>query len=231
MQASLPHRHRRPMPAAPLAAAARAKPLLACGVVAAAISFTTDLTAGATWPGYNFVTESASVLTVPGTPSRPFVVALQLAANVLVVAFAYGLWLASGRRRSLKAIAVLVALSAGLQSIAVTVFPFNPDRGTGEFVNTANVVLMAPSIGAWFLAIGLGAFAFRNWFRYLSIGLLLALLVEDVVATAGASLLVAGGHAGSLVGLQERSMGYGFWAWVAALALVQLNALRTGSRA
>ena len=231
MQARLPHRQRRPLPAIPLTAATRTQPLLACGVVATAISFATDLTAGTIWPGYNFLTQSASVLTVPGAPSRPFVIALQLAANVLVVAFAYGLWLAPGRKRSLKAIAILVALSAVLQSIAVTVFPFHPDGGTGEFVNTANVVLMAPSIGAWFLAIGLGAFAIRNWFRYLSIGLLLALLVEDLVATAGASLLVAGGHAGSRVGLQERSMGFGFWAWVAVLALVQLGALRSSGSA
>lgn len=201
--------------------------LLIAGVLAATISFATDVAAGLMRPGYNFASQSSSVLTTLGASSRPFVVGLDLVANALVIAFAVGLWLTAGHKRSPRVIAGLVAGSAVLQSIAVVVFPFNPAGARDDFTNSLNVVLMAPTIGAWILAIVLGAVAYRNWFRFFSIGLLLAWLVEDVLATSGASLLVAGGVPGSLVGLQERSMGYGFWLWVALLAIVQFRAQST----
>lgn len=206
----------------------RRQVLLVCGLLAAAISWATDITAAATRTGYDAVLQSASVLTVPGAPSRLPVVGMQLVANGLVVAFAFGLWSTGGGKRIPRLIAALVTVSAVLQTIAVVWFPFIPGRPAGDAANSLNVALMAPSIAGWFLAIALAAFSQPTWLRLFSIALLLALLVEDLLATAGAAWLVPGAHAGSLVGLQERATGYGFWAWIALVAWACLLGTRRG---
>lgn len=198
--------------------------LLLCAIGAGVVTGAIDLIAGALRPGYNFAFQSISVLSAPGAPTRPFVLGFDLVVDALVIAFAVGLWLSAGQKHAIRALAGLLVSAAVLQSVAVVLFPYHPDEPSSSFANTMNVALMAPSIVGWFLAIVLGAVAFRNWFRWFSISLLVALLVEDFLATAGASLFVAGGHPGSLVGFQERANVYGFYTWVALLALVQLGA-------
>ena len=203
------------------------RPLLRCGIFASALFCATDVLAGTMRPGYNFATQSMSVLSAPGAPTRLLVLPLDLAANLLVVAFGIGVWRSAGQKRSLRAIGGLLVATAVLQSVAVAFFPFRPAQPTSTIANKMNVALMAPSIAGWFLAVALAAVPFRNWFRFCSIGLLGAWLVEDVLATAGASLFISAGHPGSMVGIQERSMAYGVYAWLILLALVQLRAGQT----
>ena len=198
--------------------------LLVCGVVAAVVSAAADLIASAARPGYNLASQSASVLTEPGAPTRTFVVGYNLTVGLLVIAFAIGLWLSAGRKRFLRVIAGVLVIAAMLQGVAVVLYPFHPGEPNSSPANTINVALMAPSVAGWFLAIALGAVAFKSWFRWFSVSLLVALFVEDFLTTAGASWFVAGGSAGSLVGIQERASGYGFYAWLALLSLVQVRA-------
>ena len=200
------------------------RPLLLCAVLAAVVTAANDLIAGSLRPGYNFASQSISVLSAPGAPSRPIALGFDLVVDVLVIAFAVGLWLTADEKRSLRAIAGLLVTSALLQSSAVVFFPFRPGEPTSSLANTLNVAMMAPSIVGWFLSIALGGLAFRNWFRWFSLSILVALFVEDFLATAGAYLFVAGGHPGSLVGIQERANVYSFYAWLGALALAQLKA-------
>jgi hypothetical protein len=214
-------RHRRGLPSQGFGTLQRL--LLACGVFGPVVLFATDLFAGMARPGYNFVIQSASVLGAPGAPTRPVVVGLDLVADVLVMAFGVGVWISAGNRRTLRVIGGLLVMTVMLQMVALAFFPFHPGESTSGYANTMNVALMAPSIVGWFLAIAVGAVAFQSWFRFFSIALLVALLVEDVLTTAGASLFVSGGHPGSLVGIQERAMAYGFYVWMAVLALIQLR--------
>jgi hypothetical protein len=198
--------------------------LLVSGIFASVLTYATDLIAGTMRPAYNFARQSASVLSAPDAPTRAVVLPLDLLADGLVVACGVGVWLSAGRRRSLRAIGGLLVASAVLQAVAVAFFPFRPAQPASRMANKLNVAFMAPSIVGWFLIVVLGAMPFRNWFRFFSVGLLAVWLVEDVLATAGASLFVAGGQSGSMVGLQERSMAYGFYAWLALLACVCLRA-------
>jgi hypothetical protein len=201
--------------------------LLVSGIFASILTYATDLIAGTMRPGYNFARQSASVLSAPDAPTRALVLPLDLVADGLVVACGVGVWLSAGRRRSLRTIGGLLVASAVLQAVAVAFFPFRPAQPASTVANKLNVALMAPSIVGWFLIVVLGAVPFRNWFRFFSVGLLAAWFVEDVLATAGASLFVAGGQPGSMVGLQERSMAYGFYAWLALFAYLRFRTVRS----
>jgi hypothetical protein len=191
--------------------------LLLSGIIAALLYVATDIAAGTILPGYNFASQSTGYLSTPGASTRTMVVVLFLVVYSLVCVFGATLWLTAGGSWSLHLIAGLLIGSAVLQAVAVAFFPYQP----GETVTSLNTLIQIPSIVSWFIVIALGIVAFQNWFRYFSIGVLLAWLVEDLLATAGASLLVPGAHSGSFIGFQERFMAYSVYLWIALLAILR----------
>jgi hypothetical protein len=191
--------------------------LILTGVIALILYVATDIAASILQPGYNIASQSTGALSMPGASTRTMVVVLFLAVYSLVCVFGVTLWLTAGGSWSLRLIAGLLIGSAVLQGVAVAFFPYHP----GQTLSSLNVIIQIPSILGWFVVIALGIVAFQNWFRYLSIGLLLAFLVQDLLLTAGASLLVPGGHSGSLIGLQERSQAYEVYLWIALLAVAR----------
>jgi hypothetical protein len=191
--------------------------LLLSGIIAPILYVATDIAAGALLPGYNFASQSTGALSTPGASTRTMVAVLFLVVYSLICVFGATLWLTAGGSWSLRLIAGLLIFSAVLQAVAVAFFPYRP----GETVTSLNTLVQIPSIVGWFLVIALEIVAFHNWFRYFSLGLLLAIVVEDLLATVGASLLVPGGHSGSLIGLQERFQAYGVYLWIALLAVLR----------
>jgi len=91
----------------------------------------------------------------------------------------------------------------------------------GAAVSTITVVLGAVSMIFFLLAIGFGAAAHRNWFRFYSIGILVTFLVLTIFGFLVAPQIAAGT---SLVGVQERTMIYGYLLWVVVLDIVLLRA-------
>ena len=72
------------------------------------------------------------------------------------------------------------------------------------------------------VAIGLGAVAFSNWFRYYSIATLAAFAFLAVLKVYLIPLLLPGPDSPT-IGLQERTMGFGYFLWVSMLALTVLR--------
>ena len=193
------------------------------GILVPIILAVTDVVGGFQTPGYNFASESASALASPGAPTRPLVLTLQLVSAIAIVAFASGLWQASPQDRVRRAIAGSLVAIEGLSLVALLAFPWHSAEPADSPANVLNLALMAPSIVLWFLTIGTGL-AMRNPLRYFSLALLLAFLVLTVLAV-GVGPLIAG-QPGPRVGLQERSMIYGCWLWLGALATLQLRSLQ-----
>jgi hypothetical protein len=80
------------------------KALLVCGILAAFLYGGTDILAGLLRTGYRFDSQSASILSASGTATRLFVLPLLLVADLLLAAFAIGVWFSAGRTWGLRVI-------------------------------------------------------------------------------------------------------------------------------
>lgn len=202
--------------------------LLVCGILSSLVYVGTDILAGMLWEGYSFVSQSVSELSAVGAPTRTLVVPLYLAYDVLLIAFALGVWVLAGRNRAQRVTALMVIGNAVIALVVVIFFPIHLGEAMSTFPNTMNVILMGVSVLCYLLAMGFGAAAYKNWFRFYSIGTLLTYLVLAVFRLLTASQIPAG-ESVSLVGIQERTMIYGYLLWVLVLAIVLLRAKKEPS--
>ena len=192
------------------------KLLLFSGVIASLLAVGTDALAGMLWDSYSFTFQSISELSAISAPTRPLVFPLNLIYNALLVAFGLGIW-ESSRKRAMRIIAGLLFGNAIISFVVVIFFPMH----FGEAVSAIHLVLMAMNvIFLQMLTIVLGAVAFRNWFRFYSIGTLLAFLVLTIFGLFVAPQIIPGPPQS---GLQERVMGYGYLLWQAMLSIVILR--------
>jgi len=195
--------------------------LLTCGIVASLLFVGTDILAGALWHGYSFIAQSISELSAAGAPTRRLVLPLNLIYYALMIAFGLGVWRLATQNPALRVTALMVAGNAVISAVAVAFFPMHPGEAVGTLANTMNIVLLGVGMLFFLLAMGFGAAAFRNWFRFYSIGTLLAYLVLTILRLSGALPVPAGQSA--LVGAQERTMVAGYLLWVVMLAIVLLR--------
>jgi len=195
------------------------KVLLICGILAALIYIVTDVIASLVRPGYNFVTTTANLLIAHGSPTRSFVLPLNVLAHLLLLGFALGVWFAAGDIWVFRVMACLLAANAILSLLAGLVFPWHPGDAMDTDTNKANLALMASSVVVLFLAVVLGIFANHNWMRGFTIGLIALFLVLAVYSVLRFRL-AAGAPPQTLIGVQERTMFYGELIWLILQAAV-----------
>jgi hypothetical protein len=146
---------------------------LVSGSLASLLAVGTDVLAGMLWEGYSFTSQSISELSAIGAPTRSIVFGLNLLYATLVAAFGLGVW-GHGRKCIIRIISVLLLGNAAITIVVVTFFPMQ----LGEPLSATHLSLMAINvILLQMLSIVFSAVVFRNWFRYYSIGTLLAFLV------------------------------------------------------
>lgn len=197
----------------------RRKALLLCGILAPLLFLVTDLLANAVWQEYNPVTQSISELSAPGAPTRALAVPLIVLYYVLIAAFGLGVWGAAGQTRALRITAGLIA-GNGILGLAALFFPMYPSEPAGILPNILNTVILGLSTLSILLAIASGVFSFRDWFRWYSLGTLLAFVVLTLVGIWIAPGIDTGGPR---IGVQERTMVYGCLLWVMVLAVLLLQ--------
>jgi hypothetical protein len=199
------------------------KVLLACGVLAALLYIGTDILAGLLSKGYHFDSQSANLLSAFGAATRPYVLSLNITADILLIAFSLGVWFSADRNWILRLMACLLAGNAVFFMIAVVFFPLHPGEPVNSPANTLNTIIMAVSVFLLLFAIGFGAAGNHNWIRYFSIGILLVFLVLTILGIYVFPRMAAGPPV-SRVGIQERTMFYSELLWLALQALVLLRA-------
>lgn len=187
--------------------------LLLCGVLALVVFVVADLAAGLQWNGYSFIWKSIGELTAIGAPTRSFATPLFIVQSAVLIAFGAGVWGEAGANTPLRVIAALL-VGSGLASLAATIF-FPAQAGVRPSPSSAIVISGAAAVILLLGAIGFGAAAFSNWFRFYSIGTLAIFVLLAIVGFVA--------QAEPHVGLQERVMAYGSLAWVGLLAIVLLG--------
>jgi hypothetical protein len=197
--------------------------LIACGIAAALIYIGADLFAAVRYPGYSLADQAVSELFAIGAPTSSLVVALFSLSSVLLIGFAAGIALAAQGNRMLLVVAAMFAASALDALVLWNVFPMHMRGEERTFTDVMHLVFGANPF-VW-LAIGFAAAAFRNWFRPVSIAVLILLFLPAVFAFRYAPALDAGDPTPGL-GLLERAAQYGYQAWQILLAVLLLR--RTG---
>jgi hypothetical protein len=200
------------------------KAQLICGILASLLYAGTDILAGILWEGYSFTDQAVSELSAIGAPTRPLVVPLYVAHDMLMIAFGSGVWRYS-HKRAQRIVGGLLVLYAVIGLVGLP-FPIHQRGAEATFTDTMHSALAGVTVLIILLAMAFGAYVYGKWFRFYSIGTLLILLV------LGAALGFMGGAQVAEMeiimpprwfGLIERVDIYGFLLWVAVLAFVQLR--------
>lgn len=199
------------------------KVLLGCGIISSVLYVATDVIASLRYPGYSYADQQISELLAKGAPSRPFMVTANLIPyDLLVIAFAGGLWASVGRTRpgqiaaaGLVGFAVFGTLGGGvfeMERREVMAAGGSTLRGTMH-LPTTGVSLLCLLVAMIFAARLLGM-RFR-YFSYTTIVIMLAfgLWVSTQAGTLAANKPTPG------MGLEERVSSYSMMLWVAVLAI------------
>ncbi|MDN3689473.1 DUF998 domain-containing protein [Cyclobacterium jeungdonense] len=194
--------------------------LLICGILGALLYPLTDIIAGNLYKGYSFNEQTVSELFAIGAPTSQLVVALFTISSLLFIAFASGIWLLSGGKRILRALAIMIVGNAVNSLVLWNFFPMHMRGIQPTFTDTMHGIL---AINPFVLvSLILGAVYFKNWFRYYSIATILLLMIMVVFAVPKA-LLVYDNQPTPGLGIMERASQYGHQLWHAILAIVLLD--------
>ncbi len=199
------------------------KVLLVCGMLASLIWMGTDILAALRYKGYNYPFDPISGLSTLDSPTRSFLNSLVNLYAVLKIAFAVGVWMTAGRKRTLRIMAVLL-FASGLIDLAAFFFPWNPSEDLRTLTNLMHAILAGGLTGLLFLlTIGFGASADGSWFRFYSYGTLLVIIVSGGIMAFLNNPRIEGSLPPPWFGLTERINAYGFMLWMLALAVILLR--------
>lgn len=196
------------------------KVLLVCGVLSSVTYLMADITGALVWDGYSYIDQTVSELSALGTPSRPIVLPIFMAYNVLTLAFAAGAITFTDRRIRLSALMLASIAALGLLS---GLFPIQQrSEHTMDFNGTMHIILTFLTVVSIIMAIATGSRARGTGFRVYSI---------TTIAVTLLSGAVAGYYGGRMVehlptpwmGVAERISIFSYMAWVAAFSIVLLQ--------
>jgi hypothetical membrane protein len=198
------------------------KSLLVYGVLASLLYIAIDVLAAIRYPDYHsFSSQMISELMANGAPTERLVDPLFLLYDVLMMAFAVGVWMASPRRRVHITGGLLFALGA-IGLLGPVCFEMDP-RGTGMSAATVRHIAITSVLGLFILAaVAVGASIRGRRFRRYSLATL-AVLVGFGVLSAYAGRGADTGEPTPWVGIAERIDIGAFLLWVAVLAVSLLG--------
>lgn len=194
------------------------KVLLACGVLSSVLYIGAELYAWTQYPGYRPIAQAFSELLAEGAPTRPFMVAVAGAPyNLLVAAFAVGVWMSAGRARLVRVTAATLLVYAVVSYLGGTVFQMDPREVEGSTRTLVHGWATGVMVLAMLLSMGFGAFLHGPRFHIYSLATLLIVIVFAGLTFQQVSVLAAHEPA-PYMGLIERVNIYAWMAWVAAAA-------------
>ena len=204
------------------------KVLLGCGIVSSVLYVVTDVIASLRYPGYSYADQQISELLAYGAPSRPFMVAANLIPyDLLVLAFAVGVWASAGRTRAGRITAALFVGFAIFGTLGGGFFEMDRREIMAAGQDTLRSTMHLPATAAMglsvLLAMGFGSRLLGKRFRYYSYATIATVLASGLVVAAQIDQLAAN-QPTPWMGLEERISSYGMMLWVAVLAIGLLRA-------
>jgi hypothetical protein len=196
------------------------KPLLSCGIAASVLYGMIIWVIQ--YEGYSAISQTVSELSAWGVSTRPLWMVLGSLYDALMIAFAVGVWVSAGEKRSLRIAGGLLFVH-GLLGLA---WPFASMHqrevlaaGCGTLADTGHLVLSGMTVTLMFAAVGFGAAAFGWRFRTYSVATIVILLVFGALTSLDGVRLAANLPT-PWAGLWERISIIGFLVWVVVLAVV-----------
>jgi len=201
------------------------KRLLICGLLSSLLYVAMDLIAGRSYKGYSLVGQNYSELLAAGAPTRPPMLLAGLAYNLLVAAFALGVWTSGRPKRAARITGVVMLAYAALSLVTPVFFPM--DMRGAEVTPRGSLHGPMTAVMSFFilLSIGFGAFLLGKKFRYYSFATIVIVVAFGVLTSMQIPQLEAGQPTPGM-GLTERVNIYATMLWFAVLAVSLLKAER-----
>lgn len=201
---------------------------LSCGILASLLYVGTDTLAGMLYAGYNFTDQAISELLAIDSPTSGLVVPLFTLYDLLLVAFALGVWLSAGRNRVLRIMAGLIVGNAAIGLMLWNIFPMHMRGVEATFTDTMHIILAGVGVIFILLAVVFGSFAFGKRFRFYSIGTILMFCAPSVLVFLLLSLSFPQFPGETVVippmtGVSERISTYVALLWQVVLAIILLR--------
>lgn len=199
------------------------KVLLLCGVFSSLFYIAFDVVAMCRYEGYSYTDQNYSELLATGAPTRFLMLLAGIAYNLLVAAFAVGVWTSAAPKRTAR-ITGAVMVGYAVLSMVTPLF-FQMDMRGAEATPRGSLHGPMTAVMSMFilLSMGFGAFLRGRQFRFYSFATIVVVIVFGVLTSLQIPRLEAG-QPTPWMGLTERINIYATMLWFAVLAIGLLRA-------
>lgn len=196
--------------------------LLACGIYSAVFYIITDLLASWWYDGYSIIDQNYSELLASGAPTRHVMILASVVYNLLVTAFAIGIWTSANQKRTSKITGGLM-IGYGIISMVTPTF-FQMDMRGAQITPLGSLHPIMTAVMSLFilLSIGFGAFLLSKRFRVYSFITITLLILFGFITSLQAPQLTLG-QPTPLMGFTERINIYLTMVWFAILSVALLR--------
>jgi hypothetical protein len=195
--------------------------LLGCGVLSSLTYLAADISGALVWDGYSYVDQTVSELAALGTPSRPIVLPIFMAYNILVLVFAAGAASYFEDHRLRKSSWCLAGIA--VLGIVSGLFPIEQrSAGPINFNGTVHIALVGATVILIVMAMAFGARLAGQRFYLYTIATIVVTLLSGVIAGFFGGRMAANLPT-PFMGVAERVSIFSYLAWVAVLAAVLLQ--------
>lgn len=202
------------------------KVLLICGMLYPLLYIFADIMGVLIYNGYDYTSQNISEILATGSPARPVVLPLFNLSDLLLLAFAAGVWGSAGQKRVLKITAILLVFCALIGSVTSIFFPMNLRDAPKTYSDTMHIIMTSVLVIIIIGSIGTGAAAMGKRFRIYSVATIAVLLIFGAL-TGMQGPKIGTGVPTPWMGITERVNIYGYVIWVLVFAV---NLFKTGKR-
>lgn len=196
---------------------------LACGLWSSLLYVATDLMAASWYAGYSLTDQNYSELLAAGAPTRSPMIAVSIAYNLLVAAFAAGVWTTARPKRTARITGAIMAGYAALSLVTPLFFQMDMRGAAATSRGSLHGPMTAVMSLFILLSMGFGAFLLEKRFRFYSFATIAIVVIFGVLTGLQAPRLGAG-QTTPWMGLTERVNIYATMLWFAVLSVGLLGA-------
>lgn len=200
-----------------------ARVLLACGIISSLLYVCTDALASWYYEGYSYTDQFYSELLATGAPTRYPLLLSSIAYNLLVTAFAVGVWRSASLKRRTKCVTAAMIVAYAVFSMVTPMF-FQMDMRGAEITLQGSLHAPMTAVMSLFilLSMGFGAFLLGRRFRFYSLATIVIVLIFGALTGLQIPQLVAG-QPTPWMGVTERINIYTTMLWFPVLATALLH--------
>ena len=207
------------------------KIVLGCGIVSSVWYVFSDVLGTLLYEGYSYTDQEFSELVAVGSPVRPLMIALnEIPYNLLVLAFAVGIWTSAAPKRAARITGALLIVYAATGMVTGAFFPMDRREvlATGE--RTLHNAIHGPgtAVSSLFMVLAMvfGAMLLGRRFRYYTYATIAIVVVFGVLTSLQIGQMEAN-QPTPWMGIEERISIYAIMLWVAVLAIGLLRAQKS----